>query len=471
MADAQDDAAITRSRQSHAMRRAGVHSVMTRLAYAAMAMGVITATIAAASGASAAPANLAYSTYYGGPGNDMAYMAATAPAGGAYVTGFLTTRTTIEGYVSLYTSAGKVTWSTILTGSGSVVPYYIRADAADVYVVGVTSAANLPGRTNRDPAGSSNTAFITLFNPTTGAIVSSTYLGGTGFSAANVNAIDPNTGNVDVGLSTSSQTEIMSLDPTGTHVHWSTLLGGTGASTHPYGLQTDRSGNVVVTTLTNSTHYPLLNAQQSTYGGGSDDTGVTEYSPAGQMRWSTYLGGNALDRPNGVDVDPQGNVYVAGRTYSANFPLAHALYSTNPVGNAAYVTSYTSTGVIRYSTYVGGQSGASWFGGITVGADGSAWVGGGSGSSSLPVVGGAAYVRKRGGYAYVAEIAPGDTAVTYATYLGGSATEGVSGLILGSSGLWVFGRTSSTNFPVVHPSQAANAGGFDAWIALMSSPP
>jgi hypothetical protein len=263
----------------------------------------------------------------------------------------------------------------------------------------------------------------------------------------------------------------MSLDPTGTHVLWSTLLGGTGASTHPYGMQTDPSGNVVVTTLTNSTHYALLNAQQSTYGGGTDDTGVTEYSPTGQMRWSTYLGGSGLDRPNGVDVDPQGNVYVAGRTYSTNFPLLNALYTTNPVGNAAYVTSYTPNGAMRYSTYVGGQSGASWFGGITVAADGSAWAGGGSGSSSLPVVGGAAYVPKHGAYAYVAEIAPGDTAISYATYLGGSATEGVSGLILGSSGLWVFGRTTSTNFPVVHPSQATNAGGFDAWIALMSSPP
>jgi hypothetical protein len=409
-----------------------------------------------------------FSTYFGGRGNDMAYMAAAAPAGGAYVTGFLTTNTTVEAYVNQYTATGKVAWSTILTGSGSVVPYYIRADSADVCVVGVTSAANLPGRTNSDPAGSSNTAFIALLNPSTGAIVSSTYLGGTGFSAANVDAIDPTTGNVDVGLSTSTQTKVMSLDPTGTHVLWSTLLGGAGASTHPYGMQTDPSGDVVVTTLTNSTHYPVLHAQQSTYGGGSDDTGVTEYAPNGQMRWSTYLGGSAEDRPNGVDVDPQGNVYVAGRTYSSNFPLLHALYTTNPVGNAAYITSYTSAGAMRYSTYIGGQNGAAWFGGISVGVDGAAWVGGGTSSSSLPVVGGAPYVHKHGEFAYIAEIAPNDAAVTYATYLGGSATDSVSGLVLSASGLWAFGRTSSTNFPVVNPTQAANAGGFDAWVGLMS---
>jgi hypothetical protein len=430
------------------------------------------ATVAAApSAASATPSNLVYSTYYGGPGADMAYMAAVAPAGGAYVTGFLNTTANTQAYVSEYTSAGKVAWSTIVSGAGKVVPYYIRANATAVYVVGVTSAANLPARTNSDPAGSSSTAFITLLNPSTGAVVSSTYLGGTGFSAANVNAIDPNTGNIDVGLSTSSQTKVMSLDPTSTHVLWSTLLGGAGASTHPYGMQTDPSGNVVVTTLTSSTHYPLLNAQQSTYGGGSQDTGVTEYSPAGQMRWSTYLGGNAEDRPNGVDVDPAGNVYVAGRTWSTNFPLRNALYSTNPAGNAAYVTSYTSAGVLRYSTYIGGQNGSSWFGGISVGADGSAWAGGGTSSASLPVVGGAAYASKHGEYAYIAEIAPGDTAVSYATYLGGSGSDGVSGLILGSSGLWVFGRTSSTNFPTVKPVQSSNAGGYDAWIALMSSPP
>jgi hypothetical protein len=189
------------------------------------------------------------------------------------------------------------------------------------------------------------------------------------------------------------------------------------------------------------------------------------------MRWSTYLGGSAEDRPNGVDVDPQGNVYLAGRTYSNDFPLDNALYSTNPTRNAAYVTSYSSTGLMRYSTYVGGQNGSSWFGGVSVGADGSAWVGGATSSSSLPVVGGAAYIRKRGEYAYIADIAPNDAAVTYATYLGGSATDSVSGLVLGSAGLWAFGRTSSTNFPTVNPTQVATAGGFDAWVALLSPAP
>jgi hypothetical protein len=47
----------------------------------------------------------------------------------------------------------------------------------------------------------------------------------------------------------------------------------------------------------------------------------------------------------------------------------------------------------------------------------------------------------------------------------------VSGLVLGSAGLWAFGRTSSTNFPTVNPTQVATAGGFDAWVARWSPAP
>src|SRR5579872_3320294 len=152
MAGAHRELKAVESRQSHALDASGMRAAMKPLYRAGVAIGIATATIAAVPFvASATPSNLVYSTYYGGPGSDMAYMAAVAPAGGAFATGFLTTSTTVETYVSEYTSAGKVAWSTILTGAGTVVPYYIRADATAVYVVGVTGAANLPARTNTDP--------------------------------------------------------------------------------------------------------------------------------------------------------------------------------------------------------------------------------------------------------------------------------------------------------------------------------
>jgi hypothetical protein len=414
-------------------------------------------------------ATLAVSTYFGGPGNDQGYMVAAAPDGGVYTTGYLGGAGGVtSGFVVEYSPTGVVDWDTTIGGSGSVTPYYIRADSAGVYVVGVTTDRNLPAATNIDPVTGS-TAFITVLSPTTGAVQTSTYLGGKGFSAANVDAIDPTSGDVYVGLSTGTQTVVEQLNPTGTIVLRSMLLGGAGYATHPYGMQTDAQGDVVVATLTFSPIYPLVNAAQSTYSG-DGDTGVTEYSPAGTILWSTYYGGTGENRPNGVDVDPSGNVYIAGTTWSQSLPLLNALYSTNASADAGYVAEFSHTGALEYSTYLGGENGATYLGGIAVAADGTAWVVGGGTDSALPVTGGGSgYTKKSGGWAYVAAVEPNDAGLSFATYLGGSGTDGASSPALSSAGLWVIGRTSSTNFPTVDPAQAANAGGFDATVSLFTS--
>jgi hypothetical protein len=428
------------------------------------------ATVAAAWGRVAMPPpppvdRLSTSTYLGGHGSDMGNMVAAAPDGGTYATGYLNNGNLV-GFVVEYSPSGAIEWDTNIASAGSVTPYYIRADGTGVYVVGVTTASGLPDATNTDPV-SGGTAFISVLSPTTGAVDSSTYLGGKGYSAANVDAIDPTTGDVYVGSSTGSQTDVQRLDPTGTSVLWSTLLGGAGFSTHPYGMQSDSLGDVVVTTLTASPIYPLVNAAQGTYGGGQD-TGITDYSATGTILWSTYYGGSGEDRPNGVDIDPNGNIYVAGRTWSTNLPLLNALYTINAATTAGYVAEYSGAGGLLYSTYIGGQGGNTFLGGIAVTANGTAWVVGGSDNGALPVVGGGAgYVK--GNDAYVAAIEPDDAGLSFATYLGGSASDGASSPALSSAGLWVIGRTDSANFPIVGATQPSNAGSYDAFVSLFTS--
>jgi hypothetical protein len=423
----------------------------------------------AVASATVAPSHLVYSTYFGGPGNDQGYMAAGAPDGGVFTTGFLTMSSgRIQSYAVDYNAHAQIVWNTPIVDSGNVIVYYVRADAAGIYLAGVTTGADLPGALDADPAGSSKTGFLMVLDPATGAVQRSLYLGGPGFSAANVDALNPVDGDVYVGMSTGTQARLLMLNPSGTQVLWSIPLGGKNASTHPYGMQADGSGNVAVATLTTSTTYPAVNARQSLSGGGQD-TGITELNPSGQILWSTYLGGSAEDRPNGLDIDAAGNVYVTGRTYSANFPLLNAMEQTNIDSNAAYVASYTSAGIMRYSTYFGGGR-SDWFGGVSVAADGTAWVVGGTNSSDLPVVGGAPYVPKTGEYAYIAALAPDGSAVTYSSYLGGSRTDGASGAILVPGGLWVLGQTTSRDFPIVQPTQATNAGAHDAWVALLELP-
>ncbi len=78
------------------------------------------------------------------------------------------------------------------------------------------------------------------------------------------------------------------------------------------------------------TNYPVSpGAYQTNFGGGvTEDTfpgydiAIFKFSPNGANRvYATYLGGAANEQPHSMIVDAQGNLIVAGRSYSANFPV------------------------------------------------------------------------------------------------------------------------------------------------------
>ena len=43
------------------------------------------------------------------------------------------------------------------------------------------------------------------------------------------------------------------------------------------------------------------------------------------LAYSTYLGGSNIDCANGIAVAPDGTAFIAGGTFSTDFPTAHAL--------------------------------------------------------------------------------------------------------------------------------------------------
>lgn len=70
-------------------------------------------------------------------------------------------------------------------------------------------------------------------------------------------------------------------------------------------------------------------AFQTTFGGGSGnepvDIGIIRLSPNGSNRiYATYIGGSGTEQPHSLIVDGQGNVVIAGRTNSVNYPTTPA---------------------------------------------------------------------------------------------------------------------------------------------------
>ena len=71
-----------------------------------------------------------------------------------------------------------------------------------------------------------------------------------------------------------------------------------------------------------STGYPVSpGAFQQQYGGGKYDIAIFKFSADGRNRlYATYIGGSGNEQPHSMISDAQGNLYVAGRTNSVDYP-------------------------------------------------------------------------------------------------------------------------------------------------------
>ena len=99
----------------------------------------------------------------------------------------------------------------------------------------------------------------------------------------------------------------------------------------------DASGSAYVVGQTISSDLPVINAYQASIGG-DYDAFFAKLSPTGNSLISlSYLGGAGSDTATAVALDPTGNVYIAGWTLSANFPVLNGYQSINAGNYGAFV--------------------------------------------------------------------------------------------------------------------------------------
>ncbi len=233
--------------------------------------------------------------------------------------------------------------------------------------------------------------------------------------------------------------------------------------------------------------FPTSNPEQpscASCSAGAPDAFVTKISPDGtKLVYSTYLGGSSADAANAVAVDSVGNAYVAGTTYSTNFPTTAGAFQSTPIGAPvfpdAFVTKLNAAGsALVYSTYLGGSFEDDAFG-IAVDSAANcspagscaAYVTGRTASANFPLKN--PYQATLGGGsgfdAFVTKLDPTGASEVYSTYLGGSAEDdGFAIAVDGSGNAYVTGQTQSNNFPTNKAYQAAFAGASDAFVSKLS---
>jgi uncharacterized repeat protein (TIGR01451 family) len=229
----------------------------------------------------------------------------------------------------------------------------------------------------------------------------------------------------------------------------------------------DSSGNAYVTGYTNSANFPTQNPYQAAIAG-SDDAFITKLNPSGSgLIYSTYLGGSNSDISYSIAADSNGNAFVAGVTYSSNFPTQSPYQATIAGSDDAFIAKLNPSGSgLVYSTYLGGSNTEEAHG-IAIDDSGSAYVTGRTSSTNFPTKNPYQTVNRDDINAFISKLSPAGNALVYSTYLGGSRGWDIGNRIAvdESGNAYVVGEARSFDFPTKNALQAANAGGAcDAFV-------
>ncbi len=426
---------------------------------------------------------LAYSTYLGGSAIDGANAIAVAPDGTAFVAGG-TSSTNFptahplqpndggshdfpqDAFIAKLSADGSsLIYSTYLGGSSDDVANGIAVDTfGSAYVTGGTLSPDFPVT-----PGSFNTL-----------------CGGDGQCGATYNS---------EGLIVENAF-VAKINVAGSDIDYSGFL-GEYENVIGYAIAVDLNGTAYVTGQTgpNGTPtvtitppatgpppFPIVNGAQTAFGGGTTDAYLTQISATGSsVLYSTYLGGNNEDTGYGVAVNNSGDAYVAGLSYSTNFPVsASALQSTNEGAGDAFAAEVNTRAVgaasLVYSTLLGGSA-LDRANAVAIDALGNMYVAGASNSTAatlgFAVPAGAFQANcdldAQGnceGDVFVAKIDPagsGAASLIYFTYIGGSLADTGAGIAVDTSGdAYVTGSTVSTDYPTTAGVfQPAYGGGND----------
>lgn len=200
---------------------------------------------------------------------------------------------------------------------------------------------------------------------------------------------------------------LMKLSPDGLRILYDVSLPGSGGYSHP-SLTVDAAGRASLAWTTKSPNIPLTAPVQAGFGGGYDAFVVT-LDPAGKILLATYLGGAGNEVLGGIAADRTGGLYLAGGTWSNDFPV------TRPLARPC---------------------------------------------TGDPICGDSD--------AFLVHLGPPGSGVLESTLLGGSAGDGGGDIALAPLGVVAVGSTSSSDFPVVNAFQPVLHSSVDAFVSSLT---
>jgi uncharacterized protein (TIGR03437 family) len=231
-----------------------------------------------------------------------------------------------DAFISKFSSAGDLVWSTYFGGSGDDSAAGVAIDSAgNILVAGTTSSRNLPVlNAHQSTLGGSDDVFALKLDPT-GKILYSTYLGGSGGAGATGLAVDSAGAAYITGYNQSAnfpgqtsipfifQAFVVKLAANGSLVY---SYEPTAAQISSSAIAVDSSGSAYI-------------AGSFQGGPNNNQAFVLKLSPDGSRPvYLSQFGGSQLTHPSAIAIDSTGSAYVAGNTTSVDFPVVNPVQPT-----------------------------------------------------------------------------------------------------------------------------------------------
>jgi hypothetical protein len=457
---------------------------------------------------------LNYATYFGDAGTDTALGVATDAAGNIYITGRTTSNAgvlaTVAGpgggagdiFVAKFSSdLSRLIYATRIGGTGDEQGNAIAVDAnGNVAVAGWTQSGDFPTLAAADASISGGQDAVVFKLDAAGALVFSTYFGGTaatdsgnavGFDGAgNVYAAGEGSsaGALSVVLAaifgTTDNAFVNKYDAGGALVY-SQMIGGNGNDLAT-GLAVGAAGDVYVVGNTESTNMATVGAERGSLGGAIDGFLVHLDAAGTNTLYATYVGGGDADSVTGVAIDGAGKAWLVGETRvknNANFTITSgAVMGSTTVNNAdtgflrGYDTTKSGGNSLVYSTYIGGSAAndrptdVAYVGGRVVVA------GQAASTAGFLLTPDAQQATNPGQAMFMVVINPaasGAAGLEYGTYYGSTATGGA--LAVSGSKAYLVGGSTTAGYAATGGFQATKAGGSDVLLTgfsvLPNTPP
>ncbi len=207
----------------------------------------------------------------------------------------------------------------------------------------------------------------------------------------------------------------------------------------------DTDGNVYMAGSTYS-NTGIASGGHQLSNGGTPDAFLVKFTADGVRLWGTYYGGTATEDGTGCAVAPDGSVYLSGNTQSST-GIAFNGFQNEIGGNSidAFLVKFMPDGTRSWATYYG-HIGAEYANACAVDMDGNVYLAGGTTSNTSIASDG--HQTSFGGGTYDAYLVKFDAAGTrlWATYHGGNEPEvGMHMAVAPDGSVYLVGNTFSQN--------------------------